>query len=56
MDDLIPTTLFPDHNIEILPPERHACPIEQTSSCLCCGRRATIDEDCCGICEECLSA
>lgn len=55
MDDLILTTVFDDDMMEILPPERDTCPKGMTSRCDCCGRPATIDEDCCGICEECLS-
>lgn len=43
-----------DADIEILPPE--TCPADTaTSQCLCCGRPASGDEDCYGICEECLS-
>jgi hypothetical protein len=41
--------------MEILPPERKTCVNGEVSSCDCCGRRAIMDEDCCGICEECLS-
>lgn len=42
--------------VEILPPERSDCRCEGALSCLCCGRtNSFIDEDGCGICEECLS-
>ena len=46
--------VFADADIEILPPEgfpndRPAC------RCACCGKPANMDEDCYGICEECLS-
>ncbi|MBW6425594.1 hypothetical protein KX729_29750 [Rhizobium sp. XQZ8] len=41
--------------IEILPPERELSS-EGSAECLCCGRRQFImDEDGCGICEECLA-
>jgi hypothetical protein len=39
--------------MEILPPEREGA---GGAACLCCGRvRASLDEDGCGICEECLA-
>lgn len=41
--------------MEILPPEKDACMDGTASRCDCCRRPAVIDEDCCGICEECLS-
>ncbi|MFJ6326893.1 MULTISPECIES: hypothetical protein [unclassified Rhizobium] len=42
--------------IEILPPERDDLFDESSRTCLCCGRsRSFIDEDGCGICEECLA-
>lgn len=41
--------------IEILPPERERL-CEGGAACLCCGRRQPMmDEDGCGICEECLA-
>ncbi len=47
-------SLFADADIEILPPE--TCSADPaTPSCACCGRPAPTDEDCYGICEECLS-
>ena len=55
MDDLILINVFDDDMMEILPPNRNACTDEGMSSCNCCGRRAVMDDDCCGICEECLS-
>jgi len=55
MDDLILTTVFDDDTMEILPPEGKTCGGDEVSSCDCCGRRAVIEENCCGICEECLS-
>jgi len=55
MKDLILTTVFDDDTMEILPPERKSCGVGDMSSCDCCGRRAVIEEDCCGICEERLS-
>lgn len=43
------------HDIEILPPEREGC-LGDGILCLCCGRpQSTMDEDGCGICEECLA-
>ncbi len=55
MDDFILTTVFEDDMMEILPPERDACPNGMMSRCDCCGRPTAIDEDGCGICEECLA-
>lgn len=45
--------LFADAEIEILPPETSAD--LTTYPCACCGRPASTDEDCYGLCEECLS-
>ena len=46
--------LFADDDIEILLPE--SCRRDQVvSPCGCCGRPAALDDDCYGICEECLS-
>jgi hypothetical protein len=46
--------LFADADIEILPQE--SLPADPAAPpCLCCGRPASCDEDCYGICEECLS-
>jgi hypothetical protein len=53
MDDIF-TELFADPMVEIIPPERDNRFAGEEPSCLCCGRRAEMDEDCCGICEECL--
>ena len=40
--------------IEILPPGALFSDIEHT--CICCGRsKSILDEDGCGICEECLA-
>ncbi len=55
MDDLTLSTVFDDNRIEILPPDRNACGNAMTCPCDCCGRHAVMDEDCCGICEECLA-
>lgn len=55
MDNLTPTIALADAIIEILPPERDICVNREMPFCDCCGRRAAMDEDCCGICEECLS-
>jgi len=56
MDDLILKTVFDEDMMDILPPERDTCPKRMMSRCDCCGRPAAIDEDCCGICEDCLLA
>ncbi len=45
--------LFADAEIEILPPETLSA--DPKPACACCGRPASIEEDCYGICEECLS-
>ena len=47
--------VFADTDLEILPPDSTNAVSETTSFCACCGRPATMDEDCYGICEECLS-
>jgi hypothetical protein len=54
MTDLLPTTVFDDDVMEILQPEQNALGAGEASVCDCCGRWAVMDEDCCGICEECL--
>jgi len=42
--------------IEILPPDQEDTCGEGVQTCLCCGRpRSFLDEDGCGICEECLA-
>jgi hypothetical protein len=46
--------VFTDADIEILPPETVEAAGYRPSSCACCGKIASIDEDCYGICEECL--
>ncbi|MBY3171644.1 hypothetical protein [Rhizobium laguerreae] len=46
--------LFADAEIEILPPETLAAD-PATPACACCGRPASTEDDCYGICEECLS-
>jgi hypothetical protein len=54
MDDLA-SDGFLDADVEILPPE-HITECE-TAICACCCRqrpRSTMDEDGCGICDECL--
>lgn len=44
-----------DQSIEILPPERRGRGLLEVSACICCGRRSHIDEDGCGICDDCLA-
>ncbi|MFP3547509.1 hypothetical protein SB748_29355 [Rhizobium sp. SIMBA_035] len=53
MDDIL-TELFADPMVGIIPPEREDRFVEELPSCLCCGRPAVMDDDCCGICEQCL--
>ena len=57
MNTLI-ASLFSKPVIEILPPERSEKPGEAVKICLCCRKRranAAMDDDGCGICDECLS-
>ncbi len=56
MDDEM-TKMFSNADIEILPPD----PTTRTEMaiCVCCFRQrpnSTMDEDGCGICEECLAS
>jgi hypothetical protein len=47
---------IPDHEIEVIPPERDEA--GNTVICLCCHRKrlaSGMDADGCGICEECLA-
>lgn len=46
--------VFADADLEILPPENYRSD-GAASRCACCGRPANMEEDCYGICEECLS-
>lgn len=56
MDDDLTKELNASHEIEILPPKRDECLGHGAGTCLCCGRpRSFMDDDCCGICEECLA-
>jgi hypothetical protein len=55
MEDLTVPSMFYVRVAEIIPPEREDRAREDTSPCLCCGRRSRMDEDGCGICEECLA-
>jgi hypothetical protein len=42
--------------MEILPPEPKAVSCSGAVACLCCGGlRTSLDEDCYGICDECLA-
>ncbi|MNS07481.1 hypothetical protein D3C71_1004660 [compost metagenome] len=55
MDDGM-TEMFSDADIEILPPAHNT--EHEMAICLCCCRHrptSTMDEDGCGICEECLA-
>lgn len=50
----LPVDLHAAQDGEILPPEREDS--RDMATCLCCGRpRPFLDEDGCGICEECLA-
>lgn len=55
MDD-VTGVVFSDQDIEILPPQHADTAGDQTQPCLCCGRaHIALDEDGCGICDQCLS-
>ncbi len=54
MEDDNTLRLFADIEIEILPPETLSANPE-TPPCACCGGPTSTEEDCYGICEECLS-
>ncbi len=41
--------------VEIIPPERDDVCVGAMELCLCCGRRSRLDEDSCGICDNCIS-
>jgi len=56
MDD-VTDTIYENELIEILPPEPHADGSD-LRACLCCCRpcnSSAMDEDGCGICDECLA-
>jgi hypothetical protein len=56
MEDLS-TILFSDPMIEILAPEHDTHPRADAKTCLCCCRQrpsSCMDDDGCGICDECL--
>ena len=40
--------------VEIIQPESKGS-LREAAACLCCGRRSRMDEDGCGICDECLA-
>jgi len=53
-DDALELTAAPE--IEILPPEHDDVGRSAARTCLCCGRsQSFLDDDGCGICEECLA-
>jgi hypothetical protein len=53
-DDALELTVAPE--IEILPPEHDDVDRDGAFTCLCCGRsQSFLDDDGCGICEECLA-
>ncbi|MDM9644828.1 hypothetical protein [Rhizobium sp. S163] len=53
-NDVLELTAAPE--IEILPPEHDDFDRDGPCNCLCCGRsQSFLDEDGCGICEECLA-
>ncbi len=52
------TNPLSDLHMEILPPERTEEPQADATACLCCRRMrsaAKMDDDGCGICDECLA-
>ncbi|SCB48104.1 hypothetical protein GA0061102_106313 [Rhizobium miluonense] len=52
------TDQLPDLHMEILPPERVEESCTDAKACLCCRRMrsaARMDDDGCGICDECLA-
>ena len=55
MEDLTLAGMFYERVVEIIPPQQVDRSREDMSTCLCCGRRSRLDEDGCGICEECLA-
>lgn len=55
MNSRIVACVAADQLVEILPPERKGCRLLEVSACICCGHRSRIDEDGCGICDECLT-
>lgn len=54
MDDDLTTELLATHEIEILLPDRDDFRSEGGTACRCCGSRSFLDQDGCGICDECL--
>lgn len=54
MEDDFLTALFAEPLIEIIPPQKDDA-AQDCPKCLSCGRPAEMDDDCCGICERCLS-
>ena len=50
---------FPDSIVEVLPPGNEVRCGPDVVRCLCCGQarpRSWLDDDGCGICEECIPA
>lgn len=55
MDDVASDT-FSDADLEIMPPEPIAASETAIRACCCCRRPGSMmDEDGCGICDECLA-
>lgn len=52
----ISTDLYAEADMEILPPTPAAGVTQCAEPCLCCGcSHVAIDDDGCGICDQCLS-
>lgn len=58
MDAKIPEWI-PDRLVEVLPPQPKAARRAATKTCICCRQLRpayAIEDDSCGICEECLTS
>lgn len=55
MEDHIQTSTVIDRVVEIVRPATDTPCLSILGACICCGRQALLDEDGCGICEECLA-
>ena len=57
MDRMVPNMLA-ESSVEILPPVREDTPGPDRVTCLCCHKArslSSMDDDGCGICDECLA-
>jgi len=55
MEDQIQTSDVIDRAVEIVRPATDQSCFSKRGACICCGHRALMDEDGCGICDECLA-